>query len=150
VFSAIIGRFLTSIAAWRLEHGVDVASVEYLIGSRTVFGVVSTPIRLRILHYALPILLALWALSPLGGQANLRVLSLVPMYTNATIPVSYLESLSRSYLGVPGGQTEQMWGSAINAVFMGALFAPASTRKGYQDLYGNLKIPLLQDLSTRS
>jgi hypothetical protein len=30
MFSAIIGRFLTSIAAWRLERGVDVASVEYI------------------------------------------------------------------------------------------------------------------------
>ena len=147
MFSAIIGRFLTSIAAWRLEHGVSVALVEYLVGSRTVFGTISTPVRLRVLHYALPLLLTLWVLSPLGGQASLRTVSLVPLYTNTSIVVTYLESLSPNRILLPGSAMGLMYGTAINSVFTGALFAPAFVRKASQDLYGNLKIPLLQNLS---
>jgi hypothetical protein len=50
MFTAIVGRFLTSLAAWRLECGVEVAAVEYLAGSRTIFGTISTPFRLKLLH----------------------------------------------------------------------------------------------------
>jgi hypothetical protein len=99
MFSAVIGHFLTSIATWKLERVVDVASVEYLQGSRTVFGVISTPLRLRFLHYALPLLLSLWVLSPLGGQASLRVVAPGLVYSNETTTVAYLESLSPYWLG---------------------------------------------------
>jgi hypothetical protein len=59
------------------------------------------------------------------------------------------ESLSPSWLGIPEDITAKTWGSAINSVFTGALYVPASIREASQDLYGNLKVPLLQDLSTR-
>lgn len=144
MFSAIVGRFLTSIATWRLEHGVDVASMEYLIGCRTVFGAVNTPLRLRILHYALPLLVTLWALSPLGGQAALRVVSSGPEYTNETVPVSYLDSLSPFFIG-DSASTANTFKPSINAVFVGALIAPKSIKEDHQDLYGNLKVPLLED-----
>jgi hypothetical protein len=149
MFSAIIGRFLTSIAAWRLERGVDVASVEYLLGSRTVFGVVSTPLRLRFLHYALPLLVMLWILSPLGGQASLRVIHTCPVYSNVTSTVTYLDSLSPYWMGA-GAQSSDgsMYSSTINAIFIGALIAPKNSKAASQDLYGNLKIPLLEDLQT--
>jgi hypothetical protein len=94
MFTAIVGRFLTSLAAWRLECGVEVAAVEYLAGSRTVFGTISTPFRLKLLHRTLPVLLVLWSLSPLGGQASLRVVYPGPM--NYTVPISYTNSLTPS------------------------------------------------------
>jgi hypothetical protein len=90
MFAAIFGRFLTSLTAWRLERGVDVAAVEYLTGSRTVFGAISTPFRLRIFHRTLPLLLALWSLSPLGGQASIRVVSLGEV-TNFTSEFVYMD-----------------------------------------------------------
>jgi hypothetical protein len=147
MFSAIIGRFLTSIAAWKLERGVNVASIEYLLGSRTVFGVIITPLRLRFLHYALPLLAILWTLSPLGGQASLRVISSGPVYSNVTLTVSYLESLSPFWMG--GGATSsdgELFGSAIDAIFIGALICRQNTKDASQDIYGNLKIPILEDV----
>jgi hypothetical protein len=151
MFSAIIGRFLTSIAAWRLERGVNVASVEYLLGSRTVFGVISTPLRLRFLHRAIPLLVTLWVLSPLGGQASLRVVHTGPVLSNTTLTVSYLESLLPYWMaGGASGPDGETYGPTVNAIFIGALIAPKDSKAASQDMYGNLKIPLLEDLQTHS
>jgi hypothetical protein len=145
VFSAIVGRFLTAFTAWRLERGVEVAAVEYIIGSRTVFGVISTPFRLRLLHYILPILLVLWALSPLGGQASLRVVSLHGSNTTRAVDVFYLDSLTPNE-----SDTISIFGDLMKAVFISALVAPLATKTAYQDLFGNLKVPLLEDFDATS
>jgi len=145
VFSAIVGRFLTAFTAWRLERGVEVAAVEYIIGSRTVFGVISTPFRLRLLHYVLPVLLVLWALSPLGGQASLRVVSLHGTNTRRTVDVFYLDSLTPNE-----SDTISIFGDLMKAVFISALVAPLATKTAYQDLFGNLKVPLLEDFDATS
>lgn len=137
-----------TLAAWKLERGVDVASVEYLIGSRTVFSVISTPIRLRFLHYVWPMLFALWALSPLGSQASLRVISSGPSNSNTTTLVSYLNTSSP--FTVQGGNGIARQGPLINAAFLGALISPLSSKSDIQDAYGNIKVPLLEDAISNS
>lgn len=64
------------------------------MGSRTVFGVVCTPFRLRILHLCVPFLFILWSFLPLGSQASLRVVSSGPLRTNTTVEISYLNASS--------------------------------------------------------
>ncbi|KAM0722360.1 hypothetical protein Q7P37_001801 [Cladosporium fusiforme] len=123
MFSAIIGRFLTSIATWKLERGADFASMEHLNGCRTVSGVIDTSIRLNILHYAMPLLVISWTLSALRGQATLRVVSSGPSYTNDTIRFSYLDILSPHSIG-ESASTRAPSIASINAVFIGALIAP--------------------------
>lgn len=140
-----------SIAAFRLERGIDIASVEYLLGSRTLFGTISTPFRLRILHYALPLLVTLWVFSPLGGQASLRVISSSPVYTNTTIDIAYLESLSPNRMGGGAGSSDgATYGPSIDAIFINALIGPKTSKDAPQDIYGNLKIPLLEDFAVQS
>jgi hypothetical protein len=138
MFSAIVGRFLTAFTAWRLERGMEVAAVEYITGSRTVFGAISTPFRLRLLHNTLPLLLILWVLSPLGGQASLRVVFLTDL--TEEVRVYYLDSLTQMFSG-----TVSIYEDTIKAVFISALLAPVSTKEGYRDLFGNLKVPLLEE-----
>lgn len=41
IFAAIVGRFLTAFTAWRLERKIELETVEAMMGSRTVFGVVT-------------------------------------------------------------------------------------------------------------
>jgi hypothetical protein len=142
VFSAIIGRFLTAFTAWRLERGVEVAAVEYITGSRTVFGVISTPFRLRLLHNVLPLLLLLWALSPAGGQASLRAVAIKKTSLTEDVRVYYLDSLTQMY-----SDTVSIFGDTTKAVFISALLAPVSTKMGYRDLFGNMKVPLLEDFN---
>lgn len=73
------------------------------------------------------------------------------MYSNETITVTYLESLSPYWLegsvSEPDGAT---YASTFNAVFIGALAGPRTIKDAYQDIYGNLKIPLLESIKTQS
>lgn len=145
MFTAIVGRFLTAYAAWKLESGINVASLEYLLGSRTVFGTLSTPLRLRTLHLCIPILIALWSLSPLGGQASLRIIWLDAHYTNTTRDVTYLNT--SSMFQVTGADARTAFEGNINAMFQGAFVSPGSLKRDVQDTYGNLKVPLIESFS---
>ena len=144
MFTAIVGRFLISLAAWRLECGVEVAAVEYLAGSRTVFGTISTPFRLKLLHRTLPVVLVLWSLSPLGGQASLRVVYPGPM--NYTVPISYTNSLTPSEK-IRGGGRGGDSSTTGSQVFFAALLSPPLTNEGRQDIFGNLNVPLVEQSS---
>ncbi|KAF2649418.1 hypothetical protein K491DRAFT_200622 [Lophiostoma macrostomum CBS 122681] len=78
LFAGVIGAFLNALATWRLEEGISVVSLEYLLQSRTVLGTITTPFSLQTLNMLAPGLLLLWALSPVGGQASLRLIATTP------------------------------------------------------------------------
>lgn len=118
------------------------------MGSRTVFGVISTPFRLKTFHLCVPFLLILWSLSPLGGQASLRVVSSGPLRTNTTVEISYLNTSSP--FKVEGASGMASFQAPINAAFVGALVSPAISKSNPQDAYGNLKIPFLEDVAAHS
>jgi hypothetical protein len=126
---------------------MSLMTVEYLMGSRTVFGVISTPFRLKTLHLCIPFLFVLWALSPLGGQASLRVVSSGPLRTNTSVEISYLNTSSP--FGVQGASGIASLKAPINAAFVGALVSPADSKSSSQDAYGNLKVPFLESLAAR-
>ena len=148
MFAAIVGRFLTSYTAWRLEHKIQLATVEHLMGSRTVFGVVSTPFRLKTMYVCMPFLFVLWTLSPLGGQASLRAVYSGPVRTKTAVEVCYLDTSSP--FSVQGASGVASFQAAINSAFVGSLAGPAVSKGSPQDVYGNLKVPFLEDLTTQS
>ncbi|KAK1948745.1 hypothetical protein LY78DRAFT_709788 [Colletotrichum sublineola] len=64
-FAAVAAGLLKAAAAWKLEQGISVLSLEYLLSCRTVFSAITTPLSLRSATMLTPALLFLWALSPL-------------------------------------------------------------------------------------
>ena len=86
-FAAVVANCLKAISAWNLERGITVISLEYLLGSRTVFSAVTTPLKLRSMSALAPFLILLWALSPLGGQASLRLVEITPTTIATSSPV---------------------------------------------------------------
>ena len=60
------------MAAWNLHHDMSLDMLEQLMGSATVFGTVMTQVRLGINRLGLG-LIALWVLSPIGGQSTTSV-----------------------------------------------------------------------------
>ena len=63
---------MKAIAAWKIEKGVGIATLEQLLGSRTIGSTFLTLVSLRLYNFLGLLLVVLWALSPLGGQATLR------------------------------------------------------------------------------
>lgn len=93
-------------------------------------------------------LLFLWALSPLGGQASLRLMKRHNEGTPSSSKIRYMTT-------GPGGT---MWGLSstyvgdgkfadAGALYTAALLAPLSTKNGARDPWGNVKIPSLANLN---
>ncbi|KAK3709104.1 hypothetical protein LTR37_011083 [Vermiconidia calcicola] len=143
VFAAIIGRFLQSIAATLLELGTTVGTIECLLGGRTVSSAATLPLSLRFAHPVMFMLFGVWALSPLGGQAALRVVGPASVMTNSTSTISYLD-LSTSVFQVYGGSSQGEFGNIILSAFNAALSSPGASKSSSQDLFGNLKVPLIE------
>ena len=52
---------MAKFAAWRLERGVSLGVLEQLMGSKTVFGTLSTQVILRTFNVAGVVLVLLWS-----------------------------------------------------------------------------------------
>uniref|UniRef100_L2FRG3 Uncharacterized protein n=1 Tax=Colletotrichum fructicola (strain Nara gc5) TaxID=1213859 RepID=L2FRG3_COLFN len=143
-FSAVAASFLKAAAAWRLEQGISVLSLEYLLNRRTVFSAFTTPTSLRAANRLTPLLIILWALSPLGGQAALRVMEMVP--STATVPWLFqnLEFMSAFRHSGPQSSAGFSLLPSIQSAFVTALGTPADIKAEPQDLVGNIKIPMVE------
>lgn len=141
---------LKAVSAWRLERGITVLDLEYLLGSRTVFSTFVTPLKLRSVSFLAPMLIALWALSPLGGQAALRVVETLPATTSILSPIFYLEFKSPlSSTETLGSSADATLPAAVGA-FNAALSSPRGVKLAGQDAFGNIRVPMLEALESVS
>ncbi|KAG9199172.1 hypothetical protein G6514_009001 [Epicoccum nigrum] len=143
-FAAVIGAFLTNYAAWRLERGISMLSLEHLLSTRTVFGAVLMPFSLRSANLLAPLLFALWALSPIGGQAALRVIEVKPWTQSEPWGYQYLDVMSRQRVCSPTSSSGMELMPAIVGAFNAALATPGSIKNESKDAFGNLKIPMIE------
>lgn len=134
-FAAVIGAFLTNYAAWRLEH---------LLNTRTVFGAVIMPFSLRSANFLALLLLALWALSPIGGQAALRIIEVEPWTHSEPSSYQYLDVMSRQQVCSPLSSSGMDLMPPIVGAFNAALATPGRIKNESKDAFGNLKIPMIE------
>ena len=87
----------------------------------------------------------LWALSPFGGQASLRVISTVSTSTNGTASVSFFNFTSPFTNAGPVSTSAKIL-SQINSIFIAALITPVKSKAASQDQFGNIKIPMIEYL----
>ena len=85
----------------------------------------------------------LWAFSPLGGQASLRLLHTGVEYSTVSGSIRFLNSDSESFLNA-GGDTFGQYQAIISALYLSALFSPPSSQASNMDTWGNTKIPLIE------
>jgi hypothetical protein len=118
------------------------------MASQSVWGTIESQLLMQRFTIVGANLLFLWALSPLGGQASLRLMSRDYAETSTPVKLRYMTT-------GPGGT---MWGLSstyvdsgkfadAGALYTAALLAPLSTKVGPEDPWGNVKIPNLESLS---
>ncbi|KAI8946670.1 hypothetical protein F4801DRAFT_596325 [Xylaria longipes] len=146
VFAAIVGRFLHRLAAYKLEEGATVMTLEYLLHCRLVFNAVTAPFTLWTFNTLTPILIVMWALSPLGGQASLRIITTGVLSTTVPRNFTYVSFVS-PFTNSGSGSASSSLLPPINSAFMGSLFSSAASKTSYQDLHGNIKIPIYEALT---
>jgi len=121
------------------------------MGSRTFGGTLGTQARLRSFNLIGLGLLALWAMSPIGSQAVLRLVSpkLATGTSQITIPYFNTDKESAFANVVPNSapSAAQIQSSTtITSMFVAAVLGPSDIKTGTTDLWGNVKIPYQSSL----
>jgi len=141
---------MSALGAWKLEQQVAVGLLESLLASRSLASVVVSLFKLRIFTIWTPLILLVWCLSPLGGQASLRMVGLARSETHSFHDVYYLDTNSGFPIAMDNSndQTEDYsWNWPVKSAFVAALASPGSSKNGSQDIFRNLQIPMVETLN---
>ena len=137
------------IATYHLERGVALGKLDQLVGSRTLGSTITTHYHLRSYNILGLGLLILWSISPIGGQAILRVQS-----TNSKLKVTpatfnYFNTDTASQVtvtfatGPDNADGVDAWFARIASLYTATLLATDTFKDNPLDLWGNVKIPFL-------
>lgn len=150
VFAAIVGQLMSALGAWKLERQVAIGLLESLLASRSLASVVVSLFKLRIFTVWTPLILLVWCLSPLGGQASLRIVGQTNSETRSFHDVYFLDTNSGYPIGFgnPNDETgDYSMNWPVRSAFVAALASPGSSKNGSQDMFRNLQIPMLETLN---
>jgi hypothetical protein len=116
-------------------------TLERLIGSQSVYSAIERQIGLRSVDLLGASLIVLWLISPLGGQASLRLLTTKPRVVSLNSTVQYfpMEGYSQSYLISPNVASEA-W-PRFAPLYMTSLHLSRNYMNAPMDLWGAVKIP---------
>lgn len=92
----------------------------------------------------MPLIVLLWILNPVGGQTSLRAVKKASNYTIVDTPFVYYDRDATPYSPIPIAFPPFV--KAATSAFNMALFSPSTSKNGTQDLFGNVQIPMLEDL----
>lgn len=143
LFACVLGRASHSIFVWRLERGERIGVLDILAGSTSLTSAVVSQLKLRMLSIFGICLVAIWALSPIGGQVRLRQMSLG--HSTTTNAASFTYMVQKKYLGRFDTTDRVSLYPALSAVFNAALLGPPETKASPRDAWGDVKTPKLED-----
>ncbi|KAF2156613.1 hypothetical protein K461DRAFT_263645 [Myriangium duriaei CBS 260.36] len=144
LFAAIAGTALKMVARLLAERGAKLGVLETLVTSRTLFGVVQNQFLMNHVTLIGCLLLVLWAFSPLGGQASLRILAFDYRLDNSTTPVVYMPTGPQ---GWPAENFTKLDVTTENIMpityplYGSTMAAPMKIKTSSQDEWFNVKIP---------
>ncbi|KAL8289155.1 hypothetical protein RB597_000981 [Gaeumannomyces tritici] len=139
LFSLIIGRLMKAALRWRLERRATVETIEQLHGSRTVTSAIITQIKLQSFNLLAIGIVLLWALSPVGSQAALRIAAIVPVVKNVGFNLTYLD-VRNQFDPFDVGTSR----SLATGLFTSSILVSQSD-EGW-DAWGNMKVPMIESL----
>ncbi|TVY45618.1 hypothetical protein LSUB1_G000132 [Lachnellula subtilissima] len=143
LFACVLGRAAQAILAWRLELGERVGVLDLLASSTSLTSTVTSQFKLRMVSFLGLALILIWSLSPIGGQASFRQLSIGTRIDNEPASFTYM---------IFNGNMEQYDNTGritsfgiINNLFATALISPITTKLAPTDTWGNIKIPMIEN-----
>lgn len=119
------------------------------MASQSVWGTVESQLLMQRLTLVGVNLLFLWALSPLGGQASLRLMERGELAAYSSTKLRYLSTgPGATAMGLSSTFMDNGKFSDASALFSTALLAPRETKIGPRDVWGNVKIPSIAALES--
>ncbi|KAK6343784.1 hypothetical protein TWF696_007446 [Orbilia brochopaga] len=149
IFAAITGHFLRAVALRLAERGTTLETLEQLTRSITISSTITTPYLLNSYNFLTGVLLCLWAVSPLGGQASLRILRTNYVEYQKVLNITYLDPFNQSSF-VEIGADVGLSLTETNSIYVSSLLSSASVKASPIDSWNNIKIPLLESFENNS
>lgn len=145
LYALILGRATHALLLWRLERGEEIGVLDVLSSSTSFTATIVSQFQLRAVSHLGLALVAVWALSPIGGQASLRQMGIGDTIVNYTVPFEYMvHSGYGDGFPIASRNKSRQPTELLNAIFNGAILAPAAVRSTPRDLWGNVKIPRVE------
>lgn len=91
------------------------------------------------------LLAAVWTLSPVGGQASLRIMTIGKMPVANTASFDYL-SMNNSYADWHSASGGGELAPTATGLYLASLTAPQRMKDSPTDLWDNVKIPMLEEI----
>lgn len=118
------------------------------MASQSVWGTIESQFLMQRLTLVGANLLFLWTLSPLGGQASLRLMSRGDKLHESSTKLRYMSSGPGSVVyGLSTTYAEFGGFADAAALFQTALMAPMANKLSPQDPWGNIKVPRQDNIS---
>lgn len=140
IFATTIGRLMKTWAMWKAERGARLGTLEQMVGSQNLTSAIERAILLSGVGFWSILIVLLWLLSPLGGQASTRVNNERPISTLNTTTVYYFNNTGDGINGAfVGSGISSMKETSLNSLLHATLL---SVRQDIRhDLWGNVRIP---------
>ncbi|RKU49415.1 hypothetical protein DL546_006052 [Coniochaeta pulveracea] len=149
LFAALLGRALKGIGRWRAERGTRVTNLWPLFNNKTMFDALISQWHLAQFNTVASLILLLWALSPLGGQASLRLMYRTNITTHYDLNLRYMDTgpLGNMFVKnvlIDGNDLElnsQGLPLTMPALYHASLLQSLDVKRSPLDVWGNIKIP---------
>lgn len=142
LFACVLGRTSHAILLWRLEKGEYAGILDLLAGSTSFTSTITSQLKLRLFSILGLVLVATWALSPVGGQACLRPMSIGRKGTDHNASFVYMQHSPNLY--TLGGMDSSSVRAITAALFASAVIAPPTVKSSPLDVWGHIKIPAVE------
>jgi hypothetical protein len=117
------------------------------MGSQSLFASVERQFALRHVNFLGIAIIATWFLSPLGGQASLRLLSTELSRSSFNNTVGYHATSSfPNYTVIQSSHLEEYYWTRYGPLFLAALQTSTVNSNEPRDLFGNARIPDISSL----
>lgn len=143
LFATVAGRATRSFLSWRIEKGERLGFLDLLSNCTSVVNSLVAQLSLRTYSIAGVTLATLWLLSPLGGQASLRVMSVGYDNVTETVPLAYM-STDNDYVFWRGDIYTKL--TVATAIYQSSLLASARMKASPVNTWNNVKVPMIESL----
>ncbi|KAL4908310.1 hypothetical protein BDW74DRAFT_99448 [Aspergillus multicolor] len=142
VFAAIVGSLMRNWALWKAQNGAALGTLEQMNGSTSFAGTIELAIALRPRDLLILPILLLWAMSPLGGQGALRMVSEASTSVPGNVSVAYMNTSidDASHPLVSSSLTNDAL-APLSAIYTTSILSSEEAKTAQSDVWGWPKIP---------
>jgi hypothetical protein len=148
LFALILGRATHTILRWRLERGERIGVLDTLAASTSLTSTVVSQFQLRAISTFGIVLISVWALSPIGGQASIRQMTIGINNTTQLSDFDYFVHNGYFY-GFLGTSRDSIW-ELVNTQFVSAIISSKASKSSWVDIWGNVRVPRIEHYEAKT